>query len=96
MHVGWGVLEGVVEALFLYWAGGADLSCCLYVGDVFVVLGEHVVGLAFAGCFFCPQVVVDVCCVYFGVFGCFGVFFVDFAERVGHCVCVWVWMGGLV
>ena len=50
MHVGWWVFEGVVEALGLDGAGGADVSCLGDVGDVFVVFGEHVVGLAAAGC----------------------------------------------
>ena len=50
MHVCWGVFEGVLEALGFDWAGVADLSGACDVGDVFVVFGEHVVGLAAAGC----------------------------------------------
>lgn len=41
------------------------MSGCLYVGDVFVVLWEHVVGLAFACGFFLP---VEVVWVYIGCF----------------------------
>jgi len=63
VHVCWGELEGVVEALGLYGAGVADLACLCDVGDVFVVFGEHVVGLAEAVGFGGP---VGVGCVCFG------------------------------
>ena len=75
MHVCCWVLECVVEALGLDFAGLADLFCLLYVGDVFVVLGEHVVCLSAACGFFDPVGVVNVCCVCFGCFGVFVVFF---------------------
>ena len=70
MHVCWGVFEGVFEALGFDWAGVADVSGFGDVGDVFVVFGEHVVGLAAAGCFGGPVFG----CVCIGCFGGFGVF----------------------
>ena len=66
MHVCWWVFEGVFEALGLYGAGGADGAGLLDVGDVFVVFGEHVVGLAAAVGFLGP---VGLGCVCIGGFG---------------------------
>lgn len=78
MHVSCWVLEGVVEALLLYWAGCADESGDGYVGDVFVLAGEHEVGGAFAFGF-----VVPAGWLYSGVSG---VFFYCWREL---CVVVW-------
>lgn len=70
MHVCWWVFEGVFEALGFDWAGGADFSCAGDVGDVFVVFGEHVVGLAAAVGFGGPVF----CCVCIGLIYLIGVF----------------------
>lgn len=70
MHVCWGELEGVVEALGLYGAAVADLSCLCDVGDVFVVFGEHVVGLVFAVGFVGPVGCVCIVWVYLFVVFC--------------------------
>lgn len=43
------------------WAGFAEGACGFDVGDVFVVFGEHEVGLAFAGGVCSPVVGGDVC-----------------------------------
>lgn len=56
MHVYGVVFEGVFEAGLFDWAGFADLSCCLDVGDVFVFFGEHEVCFASASCVFLPSV----------------------------------------
>ena len=56
MHVYWGVLEGVVEALFSDFALFADGAGLCDVGDVFVFFGEHEVCFAFAGCVVHPVV----------------------------------------
>jgi hypothetical protein len=63
----------------------------LDVCDVFVVLGEHVVGLVFAVGVFLPFCVGGVC---IGGFGWVGLFFVlFFGHGFGVFVWVWMWMG---
>lgn len=72
MHVCCWELECVVEALGLDGAVVAYLAGLCDVGDVFVVVGEHLVGFVFA-VGLCPPVVL-VCCVCIGVVVGFGVF----------------------
>ena len=84
MHVYGVVFECVVEALCGDWAGGAEFSCFEDVGDVFVVLGEHEVGFAFAVGVLLPSV----CCLYI-VFG-WVVWLVHFVVVFLFCwMCVW-------
>ena len=54
MHVYGVILKGFLQALWSDGAVCADVSCFEYVGDVFVVLGEHEVCFSAAGCVCLP------------------------------------------
>lgn len=73
MHVCCGELECVVHAVGFDWAVAAEGSCVWDVGDVFVVFGEHGVGLPFAVRFVSPfdgfVVVCGLGCVYCALWG---------------------------
>lgn len=90
MHVDGVVFEGVVEALCGDWAVVAEFSCFEDVGDVFVVLGEHEVGFAFACCLCLPALWFPVCCLYIVLM----VVVLVFHFGVVFLFCwMWVWYG---
>lgn len=87
MHVYGVVFKGFFEALWAYGAVCAYFSCLEYVGDVFVVLGEHEVCFSAAGCLVLPAFCL---CIVFGVV----VLLFHLGLSVFCCVCwIWVWYG---
>lgn len=87
MHVYWVVFKGFFEALWSDGAVGAYFSCLEYVGDVFVVLGEHEVCFSAAGCVGLPAFCL---CIVLG----FVVLLFHLGLSVFCCVCcMWVWYG---